>query len=65
MVPTTTTSDSARIASVVLSGDGRTVLLKIPELRPTWCMEVSYAIRAESGEPVVGVIHNTIHHLGD
>ncbi|MFI5386281.1 MAG: hypothetical protein ACHQ50_09185 [Fimbriimonadales bacterium] len=55
----------ARIASVVLSDDGRTVFLEIPELRPTWCMEVSYAIRAKSGEPVVGVIHNTIHHLRD
>jgi len=54
-----------RIASVVLSGDGRTVFLEIPELQPTWCMEISYAIRAESGEPVVGVIHNTIHHLRD
>jgi glucose/arabinose dehydrogenase/mono/diheme cytochrome c family protein len=53
----------ARITKVTLSGDGRTVLLEIPDLRPTWCMEVTYAIRAETGEPVEGVIHNTIHHI--
>jgi hypothetical protein len=55
----------ARITKVTLSDDGRTVLLEIPDLRPTWCMEVTYAIRAESGEPVEGAIHNTIHHLLD
>ena len=55
----------ARITSVTLSDDGRTVFLEIPDLRPTWCMEITYAIRAESGEPVEGAIHNTIHHLGD
>ena len=55
----------ARITAATLSDDGRTVFLEIPDLRPTWCMEVTYAIRAENGEPVEGVIHNTIHHLGD
>ena len=55
----------ARITQVTLSDDGRTVFLEIPDLRPTWCMEITYAIRAESGEPVEGVIHNTIHHLFD
>ena len=55
----------ARITSVRLSEDGRTVILEIPELRPTWCMEVAYAVKAENGEPVEGVIHNTIHHLND
>jgi hypothetical protein len=56
---------TARITNVALSNDGRTVFLEIPELRPTWCMEVSYAIRAERGEPVLGLIHNTIHHYRD
>jgi putative heme-binding domain-containing protein len=55
----------ARITSAKLSEDGRTVILEIPELRPTWCMEVAYAIQSESGEPVEGVLHNTIHHLSD
>jgi putative heme-binding domain-containing protein len=54
-----------RITRAKLSEDGRTVILEIPELRPTWCMEVTYVVQAESGEPVEGVIHNTIHHLRD
>jgi hypothetical protein len=54
-----------RISGAKVSADGRTVVLEIPDLRPTWCMEVTYAIHAENGEPVLGVIHNTIHHLPD
>ena len=56
---------SVQISSARLSEDGRTVILEIPELRPTWCMELNYAIQAESGELVEGVIHNTIYHLSD
>jgi glucose/arabinose dehydrogenase len=53
----------ARITAATLSEDGRTVLLEMPDLRPTWCMEVSYTIRGAGGETVDGVIHNTIHRL--
>jgi putative heme-binding domain-containing protein len=55
----------ARIAGATVSDDGRTILLEIPDLRPTWCMEITYAIRSEAGEPVEGAIDNTIHRLGD
>ena len=48
-----------------LLADGRTVQLVIPELAPTWGMEVVYALKAKSGEPVSGKIHNTIHRLGE
>jgi putative heme-binding domain-containing protein len=54
-----------RITGVKVSDDGRTVFLEIPDLQPTWCMEITYAIRGEGGEPVEGVIDNTIHRLGD
>ena len=53
----------ARIVGAQLSNDGRTVTLEIPELHPTWCMEVAYTVKGESGEPVEGIIHNTIHHF--
>jgi hypothetical protein len=56
---------SVAITKATLSGDGRTVLLEIPNLRPTWCMEVTYDLQAASGEPAHGVIHNTIHQLRD
>jgi len=55
----------ARIAAATVSSDGRTVVLDVPELRPTWCMEITYAVRGEGGQPVEGAIHNTVHQLGD
>ena len=54
-----------RITAARLSDDGRTVFLEIPDIRPTWCMEITYAIRGETGEAVEGAIDNTIHQLGD
>ena len=56
---------SVPITKATLSDDARTVLLKIPNLRPTWCMEVTYDVQAHNGEPAQGVIHNTIHQLLD
>jgi putative heme-binding domain-containing protein len=46
-----------------LSPDGKTVTLNIAELKPTWCMEIRYAIKAADGETVQGTIHNTVHRL--
>jgi putative heme-binding domain-containing protein len=56
---------TVKIANVRLTDNRRTVNLEIPELKPTWCMEVTYAVNAESGESVKGVIHNTIYRLPD
>ena len=41
------------------------VLLDIPGLKPTMSMEVLYKLKGEGGEPIDGVIHNTIHAIGD
>src|SRR5262249_53190305 len=54
-----------RITGATVSANGRTIFLDIPELRPTWCMEITYAIHAENGEAVEGTIHNTIYQLGE
>ena len=54
---------AAMIAAARLSADGRTVVLEIPGIAPTWCMEITYRIKGAAGEPVEGVIHNTIHQL--
>jgi putative heme-binding domain-containing protein len=53
----------ATITAATLSRDGKTVFLQIPEIKPTWCMEIKYSIKGADGEPIVGVIHNTIHRL--
>ena len=51
----------SRVAA--LSQDGRTVTLQIPQIKPTWCMEIKYWLKGAGGEPVSGTIHNTIHRL--
>jgi len=52
-----------KVAAVTVSKDGKTVKLQIPDLKPTWCMEIKYSLRSVSEGPVHGVIHNTIHAL--
>ena len=52
------------VTKATLSADGKTVRLDLPDLAPTWCMEVKYRVKGTDGRPVSGVIHNTIHSLG-
>jgi hypothetical protein len=52
------------VSAVALSSDGKSVSLHVPDLAPTWCMEIAYTFPTDRGEPVTGVIHNTIHELG-
>ncbi len=56
---------SLAVQSATVAGDGKSVTLNIPELKPTWCMEIKYALRAADGKAVQGVIHNTIHALAE
>ena len=53
------------IRAAKLSANGLTLTLDIPDLRPTWCMEIQYTLRAADGTPVQGTIHNTIHTLAN
>jgi putative heme-binding domain-containing protein len=53
------------IQGAALSDDRTTLTLDVPDLQPTWCMEIRYALRTATGEPIEGVIHNTIHELAD
>ncbi|MGZ0171026.1 MAG: DUF6797 domain-containing protein [Planctomycetales bacterium] len=53
------------IESVSVSEDGRTVELIVPDVAPTWGMEIRYALKGVNGESASGVIHNTIHKLGE
>jgi hypothetical protein len=52
------------VTAATLSADATTVKLQIPEISPTWCMEIKYSLTTCTGAPVRGRIHNTIHHLG-
>ena len=51
------------VKSARLLPDGKTVMLDIPEIQPTWCMEIKVSIRAADGTPITRQIHNTIHAL--
>jgi hypothetical protein len=54
-----------RITAARLSADGRTVVLEMPDIAPTRCMEITYRIKGATGEPVEGAINNTIHQLAN
>jgi hypothetical protein len=56
--------DAVKIASAAASADGRSVLLKIPGIKPVMQMKLAYRLKARDGTPVEDVIHHTIHKLG-
>jgi hypothetical protein len=51
------------VTRAILSEDGRTVFLTLPDVRPTWGMEIQYELKSDQGTPVSQRIHNTIHQL--
>ena len=55
---------SLKVTGAVLSADGKTVSLAIPEIETTWCMEIRYRIKGAGGEPVDSMIHNSVFKLG-
>lgn len=52
------------VAKATVSADGKTVRLDIPDLAPTWGMEIRYRLTGADGRAVSGTLHNTIHKLG-
>ncbi len=53
------------VTGAAVSADGKTVLLSIPDIEPTWCMEIRYRLKGANGEPVNSMIHNSVHRLGE
>jgi hypothetical protein len=56
---------SLRIDGATLAPDQCSVELHLPEIAPTWCMEIRYSLRSLAGKRVTGVVHNTIHGIND
>lgn len=52
-----------KVESAELSQAGLSVFLRIPQIAPTWSMEIKINIRGKNNEPIQHVIHNTIHQL--
>ncbi|RZS96491.1 cbb3-type cytochrome c oxidase subunit III [Cecembia calidifontis] len=53
------------VSKADISKDGKTLKLKIPNIQPTWVMEIQFNLKSEKGESVEGLIQNTIHRLGE
>ncbi len=54
-----------QITAANVSSDGLSVELVMPDISPTWCMEIRYLLKSAEGKSFDGVIHNTVHHLGE
>lgn len=52
------------INNITISDDRKSVELLIPDLKPTWGMEINYSIKTAEGKRLQNKIHNTIHDLG-
>ena len=52
-----------KVETAALLNDGKTVILEVPSLVPTWCMEIVYVLKDAQGRRIENKIHNTIHQL--
>ena len=57
-------TEQLEVASVVWDAERRELVLDIPALQPTWCMEIQFDVRSLDGMPIHRTIHNTIHSIG-
>jgi len=57
--------DRVEVASVKLSADKKSVLLKIADMKPTMQMQIQYKIDAADGAYLSHRIQNTIHAIGN
>jgi hypothetical protein len=52
-----------KVTEATLSQDGKTISLTIPDIAPTWGMEIRCFLQSPDGQPVERRIHNSIHRL--
>ncbi len=50
-----------KVASAELLEDGKSVSIAIPDIAPTWCMEITYELKGADGTSFTGTVNNTIH----
>ena len=54
-----------KVEKAVLGSDLKSVFLTIPEIKPTWGMEIKYQILGQDGQVIDGLVQNTIHQLAE
>ncbi|MEZ5042113.1 MAG: DUF6797 domain-containing protein [Saprospiraceae bacterium] len=51
------------IEKAILSNDKKTLKLYLPDIQPTWVMEILYELESAKGKAIKGAIQNTIYEL--
>ncbi len=54
-----------KVEGAEVSGDGKTVTLKIRDIQPTWGMSIEMKLSGPDGQKVERLIHNSVFELGD
>jgi hypothetical protein len=57
--------DRVEIQSATLLDDGKSVFLRVADLRPVMQMQINYDLMTAEGQTLQGAIYNTIHQLGE
>ncbi|MEM6801121.1 MAG: hypothetical protein AAF696_06930 [Bacteroidota bacterium] len=52
-----------KISEIKLSPEGKKVMIYLPEIKPTWIMEIKYSLRSSEGKSFEGAIQNSIYEL--
>ncbi len=53
------------VTEASLSPDGKTVYLTVPDIQPTWTLEIKYDVEGENGLSNQGMIQGTVYELGE
>lgn len=54
-----------KVTRATLSADATTIRLTIPDLRPTWGIELKMNLRGADGGPIQRRLHGTVHTIGE
>lgn len=57
-------TEELEVTSARWDAEQQALVLDIPQLAPTWCMEIQFDLRSPDGQPLRRTIHNTIHSTG-
>ena len=53
------------VKSVSLSDNNHTVTITLPDLKPSWVIEIIYNLKSESGKEIEGAIQGTVYEISD
>ena len=51
------------ISKTILSEDGKTLMIYLPDIKPTWVMEIKYKLKSKKGVEFEGAVQNSVYHL--